>query len=444
MHCRCSLSDDFVIDNTGVSWRSSKYKKYKESLMYDTERARFPEAQINAQLYLNAKQLHDPLKAELKVVIPRLAVVRAEISKIEVQQRSADSNRKELMIVKRPLNKERTSLIKRRLALKETLQLYYGLVLTYGLQANGINVERVKRAFIKACPTTSCNGFLDDDFHCGLCSTDVCKKCHEVMGDGHECNEDIVASVKALKAEARNCPSCATLISKIDGCDQMWCTQCKTTFSWRTGLREQGHTHNPHYYEWMRLNGGLPRAPGDLPGANICGFPLWSAVRASHGGIIIKEWKRMTDNILMNPLGLLSDTDFIGVVLANYHQQLVHHNAINRNPVPAVDNHVLRVKLLTKEIDETKFKVLIQRVDKAYRKSLAKKQIYDMTYLAGGDIMRNCIGGVSFDDTIKLLEALFNYSNSSLKRIANGYSCTVDCYKIVEKNDETMRFTYWR
>jgi hypothetical protein len=41
----------------------------------------------------------------------------------------------------------------------------------------------------------------------------------------------------------------------------MWCTQCRTAFSWITGNIETTVVHNPHYYQWMRETGQtIPRA----------------------------------------------------------------------------------------------------------------------------------------------------------------------------------------
>jgi hypothetical protein len=52
----------------------------------------------------------------------------------------------------------------------------------------------------------------------------------------------------------------------------MWCTNCHTAFNWITGEIETGRMHNPHYYEWMRAQGGgrMPREPGDVR----CGGPV--------------------------------------------------------------------------------------------------------------------------------------------------------------------------
>ena len=68
------------------------------------------------------------------------------------------------------------------------------------------------------------------------------------------------------------------MITKIDGCDQMWCVSCHTAFSWRTGQAASGIVHNPHFYEWQRRQGGgeAPRVPGDIP----CGGLMdWTLIR---------------------------------------------------------------------------------------------------------------------------------------------------------------------
>jgi hypothetical protein len=81
------------------------------------------------------------------------------------------------------------------------------------------------------------------------------------------CNPDTVASVALLKADTKPCPNCKVLVHKTDGCDQMFCTQCKRLWSWNTG-RFETRGHNPHYLQWMRENGGgMPRDPADV----LCG-----------------------------------------------------------------------------------------------------------------------------------------------------------------------------
>ena len=150
----------------------------------------------------------------------------------------------------------------------------------------GRNVEMEKRAFVRACPHDACKGFLSTAWKCGLCENWTCPTCHEVKGPekdaAHTCDPNNVATAELLARDSRNCPKCAAGIFKINGCDQMWCTQCHTAFSWRTGRVETHMVHNPHYYEYQRAHGTpLPRAVGDVP---CGGFPEWNVILRLVGG----------------------------------------------------------------------------------------------------------------------------------------------------------------
>ena len=138
-------------------------------------------------------------------------------------------------------------------------------------------METKKKQFTRACPVDGCTGFLSSQWKCGVCETWTCKDCLEVIGKDkdaeHTCNPDVLASAQLLKKETKPCPSCSAAIYKISGCDQMWCTQCKIPFSWRTGLKVSGTIHNPHFYEWQRKNQGNVQNPG----AVMCGgIPTWA------------------------------------------------------------------------------------------------------------------------------------------------------------------------
>ena len=110
------------------------------------------------------------------------------------------------------------------------------------------------RNFIRSCPDGNCRGYLSTQWKCGLCNKHTCSKCITIKNDeNHECNNDDVETAKLLKDNTKPCPKCSTGIFKIDGCDQMWCTQCHTAFSWKSG-QIQTRVHNPHYYQWLREN----------------------------------------------------------------------------------------------------------------------------------------------------------------------------------------------
>ena len=102
------------------------------------------------------------------------------------------------------------------------------------------------------CIRSECSGYLIKN-KCLLCETFVCNKCNEVKEiNNHVCNPESVKSIEEIKRSTKNCPKCDVSIHKIDGCDQMFCVQCHTAFSWSTNkIDTSKRIHNPHYFEYI-------------------------------------------------------------------------------------------------------------------------------------------------------------------------------------------------
>jgi hypothetical protein len=133
---------------------------------------------------------------------------------------------------------------------------------------NSASAATVQRKFIMPCQTGGCRGMLSSAYKCDLCEKFTCSKCLESIAgekNDHVCDPATIETAEEIKKNTRPCPNCGCRISKIDGCDQMWCIECKTAFSWSKGTIEVDMIHNPHYFQWMRQNGGVPRT--DIPGA---------------------------------------------------------------------------------------------------------------------------------------------------------------------------------
>jgi len=141
--------------------------------------------------------------------------------------------------------------------------------------------QQEKTEFMQKCRAGICEGFLSSSWKCKVCDEYTCKDCGQDCGElsathensDHVCNEDDKASFTLVRQQTKPCPKCATPIYKIEGCDQMWCTQCNTAFSWDTGRQVNGTVHNPHYFEWMRRQqqdgGEIARQPLDLGGCGV-------------------------------------------------------------------------------------------------------------------------------------------------------------------------------
>lgn len=70
----------------------------------------------------------------------------------------------------------------------------------------------------------------------------------------HVCSEDDLNNVNYFKEKVKKCPNCGMGIEKSIGCDDMWCSICKTMFKWST-LQVTQKTNNPHYFQWLRIQG---------------------------------------------------------------------------------------------------------------------------------------------------------------------------------------------
>lgn len=110
------------------------------------------------------------------------------------------------------------------------------------------------------CPRQGCRALLNAESKCVVCETQVCAKCHAVLNgkdteavsaDEHKCKKDDVMSLQAILKSSQACPRCRIRIYKTEGCDQMWCTQCHTAFSYETGAQIHGQIHNPHYFQQL-------------------------------------------------------------------------------------------------------------------------------------------------------------------------------------------------
>ena len=61
---------------------------------------------------------------------------------------------------------------------------------------NGRVVDDDQMKFVRQCPHEECKGFLNEQWFCGLCDVYYCKECNEKRTDGHECDPNVVETMK--------------------------------------------------------------------------------------------------------------------------------------------------------------------------------------------------------------------------------------------------------
>lgn len=221
MYCNVALQYENIYSAFPKSFWNKDYKRHRETILYDLERAQcaasLPYVQISVEQDVVRKELH---------------LIQAEIKRQQTLTYQ----------LKRQEDK-----LQRRIA-------------TLGQVNNETGSPLKKRAtgeYFTPCNTTNCRGFVTKENPiCACCGFNTCHSCHQTIQvdiendwDFHVCLADDVATVQELRRNTKQCPECKISISKVDGCDQMFCVACHTAFSWNTGERVTGPIHNPHYFE---------------------------------------------------------------------------------------------------------------------------------------------------------------------------------------------------
>ena len=208
MKCQNKWNIEFTKTALNASFMEKDYRVHRRKILTDTEIAKIPEYYEGALRYGKISESDKQMAA----IINQIAELRNQISELYREH--------------------------------EQIRINMG------------NISQVARKFIMPCQTGGCRGMLSSQYKCDLCSKHTCPKCFvAIEGGDHVCKQEDVDTVEELRKNTRPCPNCGMRISKIDGCDQMWCTECKTAFSWSKGTVEKGVVHNPHYYQWMREHG---------------------------------------------------------------------------------------------------------------------------------------------------------------------------------------------
>jgi hypothetical protein len=254
-----------------------------------------------------------------------------------------------------------------------------------------------------------------------------------------------------LAKDSKPCPKCQSLIFRISGCDQMWCTQCHTAFNWKTGRLEK-NIHNPHFYEWQRknaANGTALRNPGDVEcGRELTHYTsdaIQSAARR-HSYLCKTTTEKYNNWRNETQIRTIHKYDEKINIICNIVRNSIHNIRVelpNFQTNYVERNQDLRVKYLENLISEEEFKMLIQRNDKKNRKNTEVAQVIQLANTALTDIIYRIIDHLQKSDMEKAdispfmdeISEITKYCNNIFKDIAFTYNTVQYAF------DGAMQFT---
>lgn len=239
MNCKVRLPLQFLVKHLNRSWVLATYKTKMTEILSSNQMGLLPETQVHVE-----------------------SAIRREKLSVETTKCQRDIKALQQQILRLKMTVQANSILMRGEPLPDRYR-------NYVTQQDALELD-TRRKFIMACPLESCRGFLSTQYKCGTCQKQICSDCLCLRQDDHVCVEDDRLSAEMIKRDTKPCPKCGTRIHKIDGCDQMYCTNqqegvyCNTAFSWKTGQIATGTIHNPHFYELQQKQGIQMRNVGDI------------------------------------------------------------------------------------------------------------------------------------------------------------------------------------
>lgn len=427
MECRRAWNRDFLDQTLTKTFRSGPLRKHRAKILMEREKALLPAHQIfveatreidSATKADNKVQvkLAEALKTRSQILIRRTVVARGYRAATTPEQKAEEL--KELERLAEEYGKNEAKHIHLRFETEEN-QIRINTAQT---TLSGGTVQKEAREFIARCPAEGCRGYLSSAYKCGTCAKYTCSECMVVKGDArdsaHTCNDEAKASSALIRKETKPCPKCGVRIFKIDGCDQMFCTQesCHTAFSWNTGRIVTGVIHNPHYYEYLRnRNGGvMPREAGDIP----CGG-------------LPHQWQ-FTAKVRAVTAIPLTEKNLIYAMyrgIADVIDRLPDYPARR----PATMNKDINIRYLMNQTTEDDWKKLLEQRETRFERKKEIGQILTMFTHVGSDYMRQLDAAQNMavawkwsedgKSLWKQFEDLRIYTNKSLQELGTRMMC---------------------
>lgn len=336
MDCKSEWSVAFIKNNFS-KWQETKYKSFLENLYMEEEKSKIPALLERIGDLTPIKEE----KTEFRNLFKKHRKLIAKIEELEDQVVDLESALENLQV--REMDRDA------------------------GIFAGA----SIKNKIISRCPFEECRGLISKTYVCLVDSSHVvCRKCWEPLLKNHKCKISNKKSVKNIEENTRACPTCGARVFKIEGCSQMWCTQCKIGFDYHTGEVVK-HVHNPHLTE-HRLNSN--DGSEDQEECQFIDVRRLSGCAHLMDGHPLKKLQELYDEELLighrpHLRGFESTLVQIVDLCENMEFRLATHRPISH------DN--LTIDYLTNFIDEEKYKELLYLQKVAQEEAKVKVDVYE-------------------------------------------------------------------
>lgn len=362
MHCKSEITKDFIRSIVSKK-KFSEYENSKLLVIFDRQKSLLHQTADVIEKEKEILRLEFDLCTNNKLLID-IKIEKRKFKKLHPKILKPTKKNPERLDIYNDYNK----LVNDEKMLKENIINLRNLI-----NSSKRKETTVKKEFIMSCPLDGCRGFLSSSYKCGLCENYFCNDCNHKKNDRsdetHVCDENDKATVAFLKKQTKKCPKCGVHISKIDGCDQMYCVaeNCMTFFSWATGKIDEGPRHNPEYFRFLRERGiTIPPSQPNVNNDDHC-INYFTIDRDIHYNYV-------------NLLNSFNGFNINGGWEHYYRRgmEVVNMIIILPNTIDDVNGEELRKKYLLNEIDEDEWKKKLKRIIKKNEKNYEIRQLLEL------------------------------------------------------------------
>lgn len=413
MMCKHAMNTTDFITYFPKSWRLNKYKEHKKTILWAKEQSKMTET-LDVIAHRKKIEKYIAINKENRVVRVRLFQCQTNNylnnTKMKRLQQTIQLNGENDIEKTKKAKEELKELKEKNKEIEKEIVELRELIIPNPYPGAQNEEQKQKSNYKFKCPKESCNGLLDSQYSCVICTKNYCKDCFECIEDeDHECDEETKKNIQQIKKDSRPCPSCGEMIYKVSGCAQIFCTRCGTAFCWNTGHIEKGIIHNPHAAAYFANNPDakenyLKRVNNRGNDDNECGY--------------VNLQRQLT--YLIEDFGELEET--LKDNLAQLCTNIYNFNNYRRRPSNEPDNLDYRIKWLLSdknEQNEKNVKMVLHSRAKKNEKNKMDDEILSTTCTLYSELLLNITLCVRIEDIENMWHkefmSLYDYTNNELK-----------------------------